>query len=318
MSNQITIRLSSSALSTGNCMQNFKLVVADGYRGLESASGVYGSSIHKFIQTMYVTKDSTKAVLEAKKRFNVPKTSSDDKNKQHLFDEKHMISVCYFVWMTHIQDDNLFEVIQLADEPAVERTFSIPYYEDEFIKVILEGTIDAIGKFVNGCYAIRDFKTTSFWDKKKFLKNYEMSKQLRFYRWICKLMSVHQPDSILGKIGVQRIGAFVDAIFIKPDCNATEVVRSEVYQYTDYEVDEFTRSIDWFIQKLSLAVRNDYFPKEGILNGTCQNKYGICSFWNVCRLDKKVGEMLLKRDFKVVPYTPLDYNGYNQITMEAE
>lgn len=305
------VRLSSTALSSANCILKFHRTVIDGYRGLPNYKAVYGVAVHKFIDTMFKTGNQIEAVMAAKKAFKVPKT--DDGKAAHMLDERHMLAVCYFVWSTHIEEDKAFEILMLDGKPATEITFSIKQYEDENCIVLLEGTIDSIGQFVGGCFAIRDFKTTSYWQADKYLQAYELSKQLRFYRLVCKLMSEIEPTSILGKIGAQRMGTFIDAIFVKPNCNDSYIRRSPVYQYKDDEIEKFRVTVDDYILRIASAIRTGYLPKEGITNGTCDTKYGFCPFWNVCGVDDKVGEFLLGRDFKKVPFTPLDYNNVNTI-----
>ena len=195
------------------------------------------------------------------------------------------------------------------EQPAAEITFSIPYYEDDTIIVNLCGTIDRIGKIRGGAYCIRDWKTTSSWDNTGYFKTYELSRQLRIYTLACKLMTRHYPDSILGRIGATGMGAMIDGVFIKPKANENKIKSSIVFQYKEQELADFEETLQSFIKKLSLAVKELHFPKEGILNGACEPKFGKCMFWNVCAsADTTVEKILLNRDFKKHNFDPLKYN----------
>jgi hypothetical protein len=122
-------------------------------------------------------------------------------------------------------------------------------------------------------------------------------------------MARMHPDSILGQIGTTNVGARIDALFIKPLPNDNTWASSDVFQYTDKEILEFEKLIQYKIQELSRAVKDNYFPKQGILNNSCIGKWGMCKFGSVCNVSDEVGEVLLKRDFKVREFNPLNYSG---------
>ena len=305
---KIEINLDSTVLSHSGCMLAIKRKVIDGYtEPRPGASLNYGVAVHKYIDTMFQTHGhiptATKAAMEA---FNVPK---EDKYKSpHLSDPEHMITTAFNAWEMWVSKDEQFQVLEINGKPCTEMTFSFPYYEDEWIKVNLCGTIDSIGKIKGGCHAIRDFKTTSTWDDKNYFKTYELSRQLRFYVLALKIMSQRFPDSILGRIGATSVGAFIDAIFIKPAANENKYGRSDVYQYSEKDMAQFEITLGRFILQLSHAIRENLYLKEGILNGQCETKWGKCLFWNCCTVDDNIAEILLKRDFVVRKFDPLRYN----------
>ena len=300
--------ISATALGKSACILNFQRTVAEGYKEKSfPARMIYGIAGHKFIETMFKKEDIKLAVEEAKRVFHaIPR--EDDKKSPHLSDERHMITTCLNLWTTYVIPEASFNLIMLGDKPATEVTFSIDYYEDEWIKVVLQGTIDKIGQFHGGCFAIGDWKFTSSWDNKGYFTQYELSRQLRFYTLACKLMAEREPDSIMGRIGKTKMGAFIDAIFIKPDANDNDVRRSEVYSYSDEDIKKFQKTLDEFIQSLSLHVRSSYYPKQGIINGSCEGRWGKCSYWPVCKAPDHVGELILKQHYNKIPFKPLDYN----------
>lgn len=308
MSKQI-INLSSTAFSKSACVLNLHRTVVDGYKEIPSSKIVYGVAVHKFIDTMFKTGEIGNAIMAMKKAFSIPKESST--KQAHLDDERHLLNTCQSVWFNYIEDDSTFEIIEIDDKPLTEQTFKIPYFENDYCLINLCGTLDKIGQFKGGCFAIGDWKTTSFWDTtsmygiRRYFDKYKLSKQLRLYSLACKLMHEREPDSVLGKIGGTKMGTFIDAIFLKPNANDNLVKRSEIFQYTNEELDAFRLTIDDYCIKLSSHIKTGYLPKEGILNGACDN---FCSFRNVCAAPDNVAKLILERDFKKVPFEPLNYN----------
>lgn len=199
------------------------------------------------------------------------------------------------------------------NQSATEVTFTIPYYEDDNIIVNLCGTIDKVGKFIGGVYNIDDWKTTGHrsddkYSRMDYFSQYDLSRQLRFYTLACKLMARRHPESIMGQVGATRMGASITAIFLKPNANETLVERSEVFSYSDVQIAEFERTLNDFIGKLSASVETMYFPKEGILNGTCEGKWRRCPFWFACKSPDNIAQVLLGREFKRQVYDPLNFN----------
>lgn len=330
------IKLNASSLKLTTCMLQWHRVVVDGYKQPANAAAlVYGVAVHKFLDCMYKTQRLDMARDAALLEFRKPKY--DNRKSPHLSSETHLIPTCFNLWDDYITKDTDYSLVMLQQPcpwcggagfvfvhetcsqckgsktmqlPASEVTFEIEYYEDEFIKVVLVGTIDGIGKIANGCYAIRDFKTTSSAEQDEYLNDYEMSAQLRFYIFSLKLMGRLHPDSILGQIGNTRIGAFIDGIFLKPKLVSNEYVRSKVFQYSDDELAEFELNLNELIKKISQYIATGLWQqREGIVNGTCKSGYRKCDFWHACRSgNKTIADTLLARDFVQKKYDPLHHN----------
>lgn len=345
--NKLIINLDATALGHSACIKDLYLTVvgelgddgqsAGGYREKStSASLVYGVAIHEYLNVCYKTRgDLSRATKAALKSFDVPK-AAPGKSKDFLADTKHLTSVGYNIWNDYCLTDSSFSLLELelpcymckgkgaiGDtkimcptclgansylQPASEVTFSIKYWEDESIIVNLCGTIDKIGKFHNGCYAIGDWKTTSAWDNNGYFQQYELSRQLRIYLLALRLMSHAHPDSTLGKIGAQQVGCFIDAIFLNAEANKTTVKRSDVFQISPNDLDAFQLTLDDKIQQLVKAIKTGYIPKEGILNGSCIKPYSKCAYWDICRTNDQVGRILLKQNFRQWSFNPLLYN----------
>lgn len=307
------IKINASGLKYMTCPFRMWSIMIDGYyQEGNSAKMVYGIAVHKYIDTMFKTRGHMGKAREAAiAAFNKPK--SEDKKQLHMSDQNHMLLTCYGLWEDWVLKDNQLDTVVLPDGlPATEVTFSIKkYYEDDFIQVDLEGTIDRLGKVKNGIYVVNDWKTTSTWDVRSYLSKYIMSGQLRFYILALKLMHEREPESQLGQIGGTNVGACIDGIFIKPKACDNQYARSDVFQFPDLV--EFRKALDQTILDTSRVVKEQREGKSplkaGLVNGTCEGRWGMCGFWNICKVqDDKISKVLLDRDFKKKPYNPLNHN----------
>jgi hypothetical protein len=311
MSKQL-IRLSSTALRTIGCAFEFDLTVIKGYKQPPSSKAVYGVALHKFIDTMYKTEsDVSLSLAKAKNAFNILKEPAPP--KQSYYDDfRHLTNTALTLWTEYIEKESTFDILVLDGKAATEITFDIPYYEDDHIIVRLQGTIDKIGQFKGGCFAVGDWKTTGQWDLTKFFSSFKVSAQLRIYHMVCLLMSQREPESTLGRIGATRMGTFIEAIQIKPDANDNVIKRSEVFQYSAKEIADFQLQIDDVCHKISRMVSTGYIPKEGIVNTHCTKPWGLCKFANVCANSETIGNLILKKDFIVKEFTPLNYDAMEE------
>jgi len=315
----IEFNIGTTVLSTSGCILNFRRTtigeIGDNlgaYHSIPNASIVYGSAVHKFIDTMYKSGGYFPAAREAAEKAFERRKLPPKETQQWMADSKHLVSTCYNLWQ-QIESESTFDVITIpvkkpdgtvSDGPATEITFRILFYEDNHIRVWLCGTIDTIGKFKNGCFAIRDWKTTASYKKDEYMAKFRLSRQLRVYTLACKLEAQNNPDSILGRIGATKMGAFIDAIFLKSNSNNNEYARGEVYQYSEDDIAAFKLQLTNFCIILSGHVSLNYWPKQGILNESCSGMYGLCRFYNVCAVNDNVGKVLLNRDFTRRPYDP--------------
>lgn len=324
----LLFKLSSTALGYSTCTLNLYRRTIVGYREkLIPSRMVYGIAVHKFIDVMCQTGNMALAIVAAKEAFSLPKVHV--KQSMHLSDERHMLTTCINVWTGFIHQDSTFEMLQVGGKPLTEVTFEIPFYKDDFIEVVLAGTMDKIGQFKGGCFAVGDWKFTSSWDNAGYFEQYELSRQLRMYRLATILEARNNPESTLGRIGATRCGVFIDGVFLKPDANAMVVKRSEVFQLDHYTMSRFEAMLKRFCEELSRKVSEGIevlydeneivnntisnLDKEGTMNGSCESRWGKCAFWNVCKSPDNIGELLLKRDFEIKPWEPSNYNGLTEI-----
>lgn len=305
---KLQININASSLRDSACLLSWYRHIVEGYvEPTFTSKVIYGIAVHKFLDTMYQTGDMKMARDAGLSSFRQEKVSDD--KAPHMDDQNHFIWTCLDVWNNYAVCDGEYKIIQKPDgKPATEVTFSILFYEDDVIRVNLCGTIDKIGKIVNGCWAIGDWKTTGTWNKDAYLDGYAMSSQLRFYVLSLKLMHRFFPDSQLGQIGGERVGAFIDGIFLKPKPIELVVKRSDVFQFKDEDLASFEKSLVKRIVQLSQAIHDGTVSlKEGILTNTCERKYYKCPFYTVCSAtNPQLAQMLLKKHFIQRPYDPLN------------
>lgn len=295
------LRIDASALKKSSCMLAFKRIVSDGYRSAAHFNDVlYGSSFHLFVAEMYRTRgDFSKAIAGAVQLYKKPTII----RKKHLT-EQHLIKTCLDYW-EHFRATDNFEVLEVDGEPMVEVTFEINIYEDDEYIIHLVGTIDKIGQFVKGCYAIGDYKTTGSWSSDDYFKKYRISTQLITYFYALRKLAEFNPNSPLAKICNTKVGVFIDGIFVT--AAKTEFKRSEV-MFLDDKLDEYETLLQRKCIQLVAAI-NEEPIREGIIQGSCVDMEYKCDFYNVCSApDKIASSYMLKRDFIQKEYNPFKFN----------
>lgn len=344
---KIEVNLDSTSLGSSACILEFvRTVIGDpndpnagAYRQKTNKVELnYGVAAHQFVDTMYKTRGRYDLAAQQAKQWFMDTPHIPSKQKPHLSDPNHLVATCYNLWTLYIEQDGAFEVLSLpgkcwwckgsgkgnapietcdkcngtgidSAQAATEVTFSIPFYEDDYIIVNLCGTQDRIGKFKNGVYCIRDWKFTSAAQPDQYFVQYELSRQLRMYTLACKLMHERYPDSIMGQVGKTHMGAAIDGVFLNRNQNEVKHIMSPVFQYSDDDIALFKQQVTDFCKRLSSHIERSYFPKEGIINGTCNKLYGgHCQFWVPCKVDKQVSDVLLNRDFQRKKWNPLAFN----------
>lgn len=312
------LRIDSSLTKESACLLRCQRLAVEGYKELRDYNDTqYGSAFHAFISELHRTNGdfgtATNKALEIQERPSIQRT-----NKNHLT-SSHLVKTCVD-FATYSQKQDTFQVLTVDGIPLVEQRFEIKYYENEYFIVLLCGTIDAIGKFVNGIYAIRDYKTRGLWSNKsktgsttyiedeikKYFQQYLLSIQLRFYLFCIKLIGEQQPDTAMGKIFKEHVfGLFIEGIFTHP-VEKTIFRKSDVFILTQEDIDEFKEAFDIFINRFITRIQTgDFITRDGIISGACvENRYP-CKFTQVCGAPTEMArKMLLSNSFSKKPYSP--------------
>lgn len=340
MKNKTIIKISSSALKDSGCDVRYDETVNRGLvEKLPWNDTFYGTCFHKFAYVMAMT-DGNFAMANAETMNKFRKTVTRIRDKKEHLTEKHLINTCIQYWTEIEAARTDFEpllhselcyyckgtnIVELNGEkcdcnkceagirtvPIAEFNFSIPVYEDEDFIVLLEGTIDRMGKIKNGAYCIRDFKTTSSWDYKKFLGSFRSSSQLKLYLWALKKHAAENPGSVLDGITKFPMMAFIDGVFLK-SAKETEF-HSEGFQFKDWEFEEIeSMLLDKAKQIVELKVKGDLKQKiypTGKITGLCYTGF-YCKYFDVCHaLDATVKKHIINNNFTHRPFDPLNYDG---------
>jgi len=315
-----TYYFDATAARTTSCGLKTLLAVVFGYRAKQNSADIeFGSAFHKFRKIMRETGNMQPAMAAALKHMEDHKNCFVKKNKQKLMTKQYLMKVC-LDWWEHYNPDS-FKVLRVDPDTLelgtgdvgkpifLEIKFDLPFYEDDNIKIVLCGTIDEIGKFHNGPYAIADAKTTGSYDAKDFFKDFELSSQLMMYSWVIREYRRRFPDNPLCQIKFD-IGVFIDGIFLGSEEEGAAFHRSQALFFSDDQLDEYEAIKKKEIFKLINNIKNlpTMPPREGMFNGSCQGKYGRCDYFNYCASnDPVVKELTLKHQLKQVPYEPLKF-----------
>jgi hypothetical protein len=308
------IKIDASALKNASCMLAFYNTVVEGYTTeLNNNDVEFGSAVHLFIKIMFETDGNFATAMKAARNYYENKKMIVKYQKKYL-DVLHLCKTCtdYWFWLQNKGSDFQVLVNPTTGIPAVEITFSIKYYEDDYVIIYLEGTIDKLGKFINGCYAIGDYKTTSSRDAMEYFIAYRASTQLKFYLFCIKLYAQQNPGSMIAEAcKVGQIGAFIDGVFLNGK-DKTDFHRSEIFFFKDEEMATYKILLDQKITKLVEHIRDNTIPlPEGMLTDTCskpENSVGgawRCRFWNACtQPDSIARQHVFNHHFVKRPYEP--------------
>ncbi len=310
--NKRIIRINASALKNATCMLRFYRICIEGYKSPVNSNAIeFGSAVHLFLASMAMTGGDLPVSLALARNYFQETPMVIDYQKRYL-DDQTLCNVCVRYW-GHLQQTDSFKILTTEkNEPAVEVTFSNKFYEDEHFIVLLEGTIDKLGQFDKGAFALGDYKTSAIpWgsDRKQKLDDYfrghEMSCQLRFYRFNIELKARLEPSTLLNELTKNTLGCFIEGIFTSKD--EVEFRRSRIYFYTDDDMKEFVNMLTGFVTTVITILKQDTIPpRHGILNGACAGGWKPCSFINVCNAPDDIArEHVLRNNFIQSEYLPI-------------
>jgi len=347
---KIIINLNASALKESACRLRLFRLVHQGWTGTGGLSNndiEYGSAFHLFMSEMKRTSGNYAHSLQAAEvRYS---GEMRVKPAKKYLTTSHLMRTCMDYWEQWVMKDEFVTLRQpececeecggsgqitpkqlgeSADDikpsllcpycsgtgrtrkPLVEVKFSYPYYCDDQFEVNLCGTIDDIAKHRAGCFALRDYKTTSVTAQEDYLHGYVLNPQLRFYGFYARLMARAYPESIWAEIARCGIHACIEGVFIN-GADKREFKRSEVFPMRDADLDVFGRMLDKrianLIEDIRESLKGQRILPDGIISNSCTGIFGGCKFFNVCSApDVETGDMLLEKYFVQKPYNPLE------------
>lgn len=313
---RIVLRIDASALKNASCILAFYNTVVEGYRSeLNNNDVEFGTAVHLFLKAMCETGGNLGVAIHTARKY-YEETKMVVKSTKKYLDSLHLCKVCtdYWFWLQN-QGSNFQILLGANKKPAVEITFSHLWYEDKFVVVYLEGTIDKVGQFVKGICAIGDYKTTSSRDAEEYFRGYEESTQLKFYYLNLHLYAKRNPDSMIAEICSKgQVGAFIDGIFLNGK-DKTEFARSRIFTFKPEKMKLYEHMLNEKIRHLIDCVngRIKALP-EGMLTDTCSkpenstNGAWRCRFFNACsQPDEIASGHVYRQHFIKREYRPLEF-----------
>jgi len=302
--------LNASASKISACDRRFYMTVVKGWRNKVNTNDIeYGSGFHKFtsgVEEHPPEQAFALAMRDALDYFD--KVPMDVKSKKKYLDRLHLIKTCS-EWYNTFRSTDDFQILRVDGKPMCESTFEIPFYTQDDYSVVVCGTIDKVGKFPNGCWAIGDYKTTSSWEIDNYLEGYSLSVQLRFYLWAflrhCQSAPLGSP---LRNLTILNCGAFIDGIFLN-GADKTTFKRSRMFLLKQADMDEFEGQLLAKAKHLVTLAKADRLPERtGIMVDACETKYGKCPFFGACASPDDVSfGHIVKQKMVQVDYNPLNF-----------
>lgn len=314
------IRIDASSMGDLHCWLKFYRRVVEQYSTpKESVKICFGSAWHIFRENLALTKEASISVSRALKYYKElwHGDKLDITKDVEWYAPAYLVDVCmkYVTEYGETDANRDFKYIRGDDgKPKVEQTFSIEFYEDEYVKILVQGTIDEIGKFQNGgCIAFGDDKTTGTWKVNDYLPEHFMKNQLRTYYWALKKLASESTREDYKSLFQGRVGGFITGVFLKKEVDKVTFKRSDVFYFTEEDMSEYELMLVEICKKLSDSYQkfqtgSNLLPREGIMNNTCSGNYGTCLFTPVCKApSREVGNRILESRYTQKSYTPLAF-----------
>ncbi len=213
---KLLVILDASAFSNSACLLRLFRITVEGYtQKLENNDVCFGTAFHLFrkifrdkgdcgmAEGLNVAKEyfiKTPMVVKPNKTYLTPlflMRICMEYAEKYVHDKFKPIRVKTKKWITTnpgIENSGGFIEVE---EPLLELKGAFPYYVDDEIEILMAFTIDEIGKESNSIVSICDAKTTSVWNIKEYLDSYELSCQLRFYKWSLLKYAEAYPESFI-------------------------------------------------------------------------------------------------------------------------
>lgn len=290
------IRVDASSLSKSNCSLRWHRAVVEGWRTRKTPNDVaFGSAFHlyrKLRNNGMQQADALSATLTAWS--NAQPSIFIKPNKKHLT-ESYLVQVCVGYDIQYCVDS--LEVLHS------EIRFAAPYKITEKYEVLICGTIDVIGKLNSECYVISDYKTTHVWNAEEYLMGYYLSSQLMFYRLaIEKFANSFPQNEFMQGVNSKSTGCMIDGVFLTAK-GSYSYKRSDVIFFKEEQLRAFERMVERRVDELLLRKE-----QEGIVNGTCETKFGRCELFESCLMpDEESSQMMLEKTMHKTEYNPMTF-----------
>lgn len=269
-----------------NCPREYYYRMVCGYKPKrESIHLKFGSYYHEALETYDRAKakgaDEAEAIREAIRTAHrlAHKLESDRPNKT-----KHTLVRAVSWYLDHFTNDPL-ETVQLADgSPAVELSFELALSETPYT---LCGHIDRVVKYADKIY-ITDRKTTGSTISSSYFDQYTPDNQMSLYSFACQII-----------LGTPASGIIIDAVQL--GATFARFARGVVTRRQP-QLEEWLQDTLVTLNANLQYIKQDRWPQ----NDKACHHYGGCAFCKVCSKLPSLRESVLKSDFVIEPWNPLE------------
>src|SRR6185295_12008553 len=156
-------------------------------RGLRSSTKEfkmeYGTAFHKSMVEFYTTGNLDNMIKLATDHYCSPEIFIPETDWRT---PANLVTTVVKYWQQYGEGkERLVAVKDNEGKPILEKTFAIPYYQDDLFEVLLTGTIDMIAlDNLTGYTLLVDHKTTSLTQVDNYLNSYYLSPQLMLYNYV--------------------------------------------------------------------------------------------------------------------------------------
>lgn len=308
---KLQVRINFSSLSIlQECSRKAEYSLIRKLRGPESAATIFGSAIHKALE-VYYSGSRTERVppsgyedvmdmigaghwepsFEENLLFRSARAFVNKCEAIQGLPPENKRSVRTGVWILkhyfqkYVADP--FVIYSDAEGPIVERSFSMPIYEDDNLVIQGFGTIDfVLRNEETGDILPGDHKTTSQLGT-PFYQRLNPNFQYTFYSWAAREV-----------LGLQTENFLVNAIQVK---EVPKTARGSAPQFARQVTTRRESDIEELKYALIAAVgvhmaerKNNFFPMSA--PGPCSN-YGGCQYLDICASPKELRETVIKARF---------------------
>lgn len=275
------------------CPYKYKLTIIDGWHHkVVPPALAYGIFIHRLFQAWHqlIALDIPKetALLNCVKLAGLLGEHLPAGDTARQKEQLIRAAVWYF---EQFWDDPAETVILSNGKPAVEYSFTLPFFKYLDQQVYLCGHIDRFAKW-QGRVLAADYKTTKYGLDNKFFNKFKPSTQFPLY-----IAASHIIASETQELKATD-GILLDGIQVGVNFNR---YARYVVPYSPEEINHYLEGLQYWIKRAMDAGREGYFPP----NEESCDKYGGCPFRDICNKPPVRHEAYIKGHFVKRTWDPL-------------
>lgn len=299
---RFSLNLDNSTMEKLVCPRSFEFYSVFGRDTASRDPLTYGSAIHLALEHYFATGDSEQMIpIMAKYFADNPTSDGSWRNLDHAVESMRR-------YVAIRQQLPAWTPITMPDgKKAVEVGFRLPLRSDRvclssypaelicadcppdlgyvsgMVDIFYTGKLDLIIHADEpGEFDIVDHKTTSIGGP-TFWQAFRLSPQMRGYAWATWQILGRPPRRVI-----------VDAIIGRaPTAKGKGIAHDCEYQSYEYSADQITewhRNVNSHIDTMLSYLGDGYFPEN---NHYCSNKYGMCSYFDVCSQRRNARHIIL-------------------------